>query len=127
MEQVRPWQMIVVIAGALALSASIVYQCQFAGDRVEIADTVTLVDVKSGELIRTNKPSGRAMTFPVKNPATGTAMLFPVTQKDGKWFVEDLFMDQALKAVGKEDSALLDLKSGEVRTAGNEPKSVNLY
>lgn len=127
MEGAKPWQIVVIVVGLLAAAGSIVFQFVFAKDKVTLADTITLVDVTSGDLFKAPLPKNKAIGFPAKNPNTKESTLLPVVPREGKWYLDHQVLPGLEKNMKIEMKAVLDFKSGEVRTNGNTPKSVDVF
>jgi hypothetical protein len=112
MGQVKPWQVVVLVAALVALGVS-VYFTMFSGPRLELADSVRMADVNSGELFRLKIGPGGAM-IPGTNPKTKAVSLLPIEERDGKWFISERYLS-ALKGLEGEHKAVLDAKTGEIR------------
>src|SRR5262245_55871968 len=124
----KPWQMVVIVVGIVLGSALLVYQCVVAGDKSQFATQINLVDVVTGDLIRSDKPKNKSMIFPVLNPATKTATLFPAQQEDGKWMVVPRYMAQARDALKNNKATVaVGLQTGQVKVANESPKRLDVF
>jgi hypothetical protein len=118
MGEARPWQVAVVVVGLLVLIGSVVYQCT-SRNEVELADSVILVDVTTGELIEAAYP-GRAVGFPATHPDSGARTLMPAVQdpETGRWSVEGRYLGN-LKDLGVKLDGLENPASGLVKKGGS--------
>ncbi len=122
MGEVKPWQIALIVIGLLVGVGGVAYQC--SRDRVVMADSIVLVDVATGELIRTKFPSKGSVFFPATNPSTQSPTLYPVLQEDSKWIIERRY----IKHIPNEPEAkALDRKSGEVRVTTSVPTNKNVF
>ncbi len=123
----KPWQVAIVGIGFLVLAGMIVYQVTFS-QKVDIAPDIVLVDVETGDLFIADKPSGRSLYFPLKNPDSKKDTLFPAVKTDGKWFVVDRYMPRVADVYkSKAPAGVADMKTGLVSTKGDSPKRVSLF
>lgn len=91
MENVKPWQIILMIAAVCVLGFS-VWKFGFAG-KVQQPDSILLVDVMDGQLYDAHKGSAKGMLLPARSPTTGDRTLFPVEKgPDGVWRVRDRYL-----------------------------------
>ena len=120
MQGARPWQIVVVILGLLVGGLG-VYMSLGKDDGIEIADSMTLVDVQTGDLYRLDV-SKRAALLPMTLPGTNRKALLPCFEADGKWFVEGRFLDFA-KDIG-DVSKSINLGTGEITVTNPNPKDI---
>jgi hypothetical protein len=127
MKDAKPWQIVLVIVAAIALVVSVSYQI-LSSDEVTSSDTLTFVDVKSGELFRSPKPKDRAIIIPATNPLTKADTLVPAYEDKGNWFVVDRYIEFARKNVSQgADSILVDRKSSQIKPKSGTVAEVNLF
>lgn len=121
MGQVKPWQVVVIIAAIAAVGVSV--YLSFGGDgAVEQASEMTVVDITTGELYTLPLSKTKAIIMPATNPATGKRTLFPVAKReDGTWSVSRRDLELLPLAEG-EPKALADRKSGQVNVTSETPK-----
>jgi hypothetical protein len=111
MDQVKPWQVVVVVAALVAVAVSLYFT--LSGPKLNLASSVPMVDVNTGEFFRVKVGKGGA-TFPGSHPKTGKVTLLPVIEQDGKWFLAQRYMS-SLKDIEGDHAAIVDAKTGEVR------------
>lgn len=121
---VKPWQIVLFAAAVLALGFAVYFSV--SGDDVEFAESVVLADLETGELVEAGYPKGRAVSMPATHPTTKKRSLFPVTKKDGTWFVASRYLPYVKEFVEKPD-ALLDPKTGAVKVANESPKRLEVF
>lgn len=126
MKGVKPWQIVVLVAGVLALAVSL-YLSFHGRDEVEFADSMMMVDLETGQLIEAPLPKGRAVLPPAKNPATQRKSFFPVQSKDGKWFVNSLYVRYVKDFVPHPENVLVDPATGEVKVANESPTRLEVF
>jgi hypothetical protein len=123
MGQVKPWQIVLIIA-ALAAVATSAYLTLSGASPVKLDDQVLLVDITSGELFAFPTAGHRAIVTPAPNPETGKIALFRVFKNQaGDWTVSSRDLT-ALPQVQGEPKALLDRKSGHVNVTNETPKQM---
>jgi hypothetical protein len=127
MNGAKTWQIVLIVVAVLAASASLWYQI-FGGDDLSSSDSITVVDVKTGELFKSPKPSKRAIELPAVNPNTKTNTLVPAYQENGEWFVSELFVGYARANSGKgADSIFKEAQGGKINAKSPEPVVVDLF
>jgi hypothetical protein len=121
MGQVKPWQVVLIIAAIAAVGVSV--YLSFGGDGpVEQASEMTVVDITTGDLYVLRLSKTKAIIMPAPNPETGKRTLFPVAKReDGKWSVSRRDLELLPLAEG-EPKALADRKSGHVNVTSETPK-----
>lgn len=124
MGEAKPWQIGVVVLGLLVLVGSIVYQCQ-SRPKYEFAETVTFVDVTTGELWVSPYRTDRSSMFPTKNPKTGTLTLFPVAPEAGGWVIRGRYLE-AIAQAKLANEKVVNLRDGTVNSVG-EPVKFDMY
>lgn len=112
MGDVKPWQIVVLVAAVVIVGSSL-YLSFGRGPKLELADSVRMVDVNTGELFNLRIGKGGA-TIPGTNPKTRTLTLLPVVEREGKWYLAERYLPAMQNLEGKHE-AVVDAKSGEVR------------
>lgn len=116
------WQMAVIIGGFAVASVVLGYQLFFSGDDVRLTDTITLVDVNTGEVFQTSI-ADRGYLSPGRNPKTGSRSLMPIGKSpdDGKWYVGG----HQLSSLGNVEVEVkaVDKQTGEVLVEVGAPIS----
>ncbi len=108
------WKMAVIVGGFSIAAVVMVYQLGFASREVRFAQTITLIDVGSGEVFRTSI-ADRGYLSPGRNPKTGARTLVPIVpDKDdpSKWHVPGNMMSVLDGVEG--DLKAVDGKTGDV-------------
>jgi len=122
----RPWQIVLVVVGFLGFLGSVMYSCSTMGDGVDFAESITLVDVQTGELFEAPLPKRRAVGFPGKNPISGAESLYPVSQEGGKWFTDSRYLEY-WREKKSDYAAVTDWRSGEVKVVGETPARADIF
>ena len=120
MQGARPWQIVVVILGLLVGGLG-VYMSLGTSDGIEIADSIMLVDVQTGDLYRVDV-SKRGIVLPMAVPGTDRKSMMPCHEQDGKWFVGDRFLE-SVKGIDKDTKAV-NLSTGEITVTNTKPKDI---
>jgi hypothetical protein len=123
----KPWQLILVVVAMLVLTGSVVYQCNYSEGRVEFAKSIIVADVITGDLFESQFSEDSPVFVPAEHPTNKTRSMFPVYEKDGKWFVFDRFLAPIHRDMKKQAAALVDFTTGELKTTTQRPQSVKLY
>ena len=127
MGQVKPWQIVLMVAAVVAMAASAYFT--LGGSGIKLEDEVLLVDITTGDLYAFPTGGHRAIVCPAKNPDTGKIALFRVFKNgEGAWAVSSRDLG-ALGMVEGEPKALLDRKTGAsmwsaTRPSGSSRKSL---
>jgi hypothetical protein len=122
MGEAKPWQIAVIVVGLLGFVGALAWSLT-RGDGVEFAESITLGDVRTGEIVITPYDPTKSLVLPSPNPPNTELTLFPVYQEDGQWKVSPGFMAQLRTMKAAEAT---DMKTGVIKAAG-EPKKRNLY
>lgn len=118
---IKPWQWVLMAVALVVLSVS-VWRSVFAGDRPELPDRLTLVDIATGSTFYIKTGGRRLAILPERHPETGERSLFPITKnEDGKWVIAPLLREELSSYTGNK-SALLDADSFEVTIQTSPPK-----
>lgn len=109
--KIKPLQAVILVAGAVAAIAALWWSFGRA-DQVRLADSVTLVDVQTGQLYQASVRR-RTIMQPAAPPDGGEPRLV-IVEKDpsGKWFLTPRSF--ALLRDLPVDSAKVDPETGEV-------------
>lgn len=91
MDNVKPWQIILMVLAVLALGFS-VWKFGVFGGGVEQPNGYMTVDIMSGQLYELRKGKAKGMTLPAKNPDTGERTLYPVEETNGKWTIMEGYL-----------------------------------
>lgn len=87
MGDLKPWQIVVIIAAVIAVG--------FTGWRLLTADRVAqpsgymTVDVRTGQLYDIQKGKARGVVVPARHPETGERTLYPVNNENGTWKLDE--------------------------------------
>ncbi len=110
MGSAKPWQIILFVLALLALSGGLFLSCRGG---VNLADSVLMVDVKTGDRFRFDTSGRKATGIPGKHPDTGERTLIPIVKRDGAWYLADHYRS-ALDQIEGENAAV-DMLSYEIR------------
>lgn len=128
MSELRPWQVALFIGAFLVLAGSVLYQCKFSGDAaVDLPDSVTMVDMATGDLFEAPLPKRKAVSFPAAHPDTKAATLFPADLIDGKWCLDRRYVPYVKELVPKGDDLILDRKTGEVKITSDKLRRADVF
>ncbi|MFK7885156.1 MAG: hypothetical protein AB8F26_13345 [Phycisphaerales bacterium] len=125
MDNVKPWQVILLVAavGALGFSA---WKFGFGGDRLsaQMSNGVIMMDVNTGELFEYSLKGRRGVMVPGENPNSGELSLMPVQEDEqGRWYITNRDMD-ALQYVEVEASRV-DRATGTAEPVDTSPTRVD--
>lgn len=106
MSDIKPWQIILIIAAIAVLA--------FSGWRMMNRNSIDspnghmTVDVITGQLYLVQKGKAKGIVYPSANPDTGDRTLIPVYQKEGsdKWNLDQRFLDSISDQMRKRSTAL---------------------
>jgi hypothetical protein len=124
MGEAKPWQIGIVVLGLLVLVGSVVYQCS-TRQTLDFAQSITFVDVKTGELWVSKYNADRSVMYPVKSPKSGVSSLFPVTQEAGAWTIEGRYLEVVVQDKLASEG-VVNLKDGTVKAVG-EPTKFDMF
>jgi hypothetical protein len=117
MGDVKPWQIVVLVVATVALGASLFFTFGRSGPRVQLASTMIMADVTTGELFEFSISGRRGMTVPGLNPDSGRFLLLPVERNDsGGWVINE--RARGLLSDLEAEPAAVDRKTGEVQVSG---------
>lgn len=86
--KVKPWQIALIVIGLLVGAGSTIYTLLGSGGP-QLADSVLLIDVETGQLYRASTRS-KAIMLPARRPSDGKIALLRVRVDDqGKYYVTD--------------------------------------
>jgi hypothetical protein len=126
MDSLKPWQIAVIVLGCLGLVASLVFQLS-GSNSVKMATSIQAADVLTGEVFESPLPSKRSVFFPVKNPTTGTASVYPADNTSGTWKLNARYLPYLDPWKPEQMKGLKDLKTGELVVASQGIKRVDLF
>jgi len=92
MDNVKPWQIILIVLALCALAFSVVKFGYKPSIESQMADKMTLVDVQTGQLYTVDVSGRRTFMFPMRNPDTREIALVPVREIDGEWFILERYV-----------------------------------
>lgn len=122
MENVKPWQIILLIAAVGVLGFSI-WKFALSGGP-ELPKSVKLVDVKSGALFELDISGRRSAYYPEKHPDTGERTLLPVMKDEsGGWRITGHSLP-ALADVKGDHPAVKNPSTGEVEVAEGSVRTI---
>lgn len=111
MSGAKPWQIALIVIGLLAGAAGVVY-AMTSGKSVDLVDSMTLVDVNTGELFRVNT-NNRSIIIPMKRKDNDQRTLMVAVFDDGekKWIVPERYRGPL---GGFTDQKLIDPATGVI-------------
>lgn len=88
MNELKPWQMILIAAAVLVLGFT--GWRMMSGTKVDQPEGYMTVDVMTGQLYMLQKGRAKGMLLPAKNPDTGDRTLYPVNKdpNTGEWSLD---------------------------------------
>lgn len=107
MDNIKPWQIVIFVLAIGALGFSI---WKFGvGSSIEsnMAKSMTLVDVETGQLYIVDISGQRGVMIPVRRPETRELALMPVYQESGSWYLVGNYRG-SLQAIEVEQKAYKD-------------------
>ncbi|MBS0198318.1 MAG: hypothetical protein JSR77_16315 [Planctomycetes bacterium] len=123
MRDVKPWQMILLIAAALAMTASLFYSCSHSDD-LGLAKMIPMVDVVTGDRFDVKLPKSGSIGIPCKHPDTGEETLVPYFEpQPGEWTVGDKYASPFVKK-GLPKDAALDIKTRMVKFSDKPVRTI---
>ncbi|MDF1808571.1 MAG: hypothetical protein P1U42_02645 [Phycisphaerales bacterium] len=93
MDNVKPWQIILIV---LALGALVFTVMKFGfkpSVESQMANSMTLVDVETGQLYVANLGGKNTIIVPMRHPDSDEVALLPVFEEDGEWFLWERYRD----------------------------------
>ncbi|MCA9304655.1 MAG: hypothetical protein KC996_11085 [Phycisphaerales bacterium] len=113
MDNVKPWQIILMVLAVGALAFSI---WKFVlTPKIKLPTEVYLVDVSNGELFIFDISGKAKGYYPERSPDSQNLVLMPVTKdENGKWFISGHSLP-ALQDVTGTTEAVINASTGEVR------------
>lgn len=92
MENVKPWQIILIVLAFAVLGFSVLKFGIGGSVEGQMANTMTLVDVQTGQLYIANIGGKNGIMIPTPHPETDEIALVPVYEEDGEWFLRERYM-----------------------------------
>jgi len=121
MRQVKLWQIVLFVAAAGAILFTVLAT---RGPGLDLADSIVMVDVETGELFSFSIDGKRGVGIPNYNPRSGRLTLLPVARDDsGAWMLTERARPMVAD-LGVEPHAVMDVTSGKVKTVGT-PRRVS--
>ncbi|RMH13962.1 MAG: hypothetical protein D6695_02530 [Planctomycetota bacterium] len=120
MDEVKPWQLAVVIIGLLGGLGLLAWNL-FGGEKIDTPDELVLMDVITGDRFIADVSGRKGVILPAKNPDTQQYTLLPIAKgEDGTWRVHHL--DQIVSLKPEELKAIEDLQTGVARPSEAPPR-----
>lgn len=117
MDNVKPWQIILIVVAVGALGFSL--WRQGSKPKVDLPNSVLVVDVTNGDLYRMKLGKRNGAYFPERHPDTGDLTLMPVEQDEaGEWYIVGHAM-AALQDI-KEEIKVVNTTTGKVTIESDE-------
>ena len=121
MENVKPWQIVLIVVAFAALGFSL-FKFGF-GNSVEsqMASEMMLMDAQTGQLYIRDISGPKPFIIPDRNPDTKEIALVPVYQENGEWFLSERYaasveqLDVPLDAIPNPKQALKVADSKPIR------------
>jgi hypothetical protein len=112
MDNVKPWQIILMVLAVAVLGFSI---WRFALNRgPDLPDSVVLVDVKTGDLFRLDLGGRKRGYYPEQHPDTQERTLLPAYEaEDGTWFLSP-HSASAIQDIKGNAPAVVDSSTGRL-------------
>lgn len=106
MSDIKPWQIILIIAAVVVLAFS-GWRMMTAGS-IDQPDGHMTVDVMTGQLYLIRKGKAKGIMYPTVNPDTGERTLIPVSQDEGSgdWILDRRFTDRITDEMRNQSEAL---------------------
>lgn len=109
MGSARPWQIILFVLALLVLSGGLFLSCRGG---VHLADSILMVDVKTGDRFRFDTSGRKGVGVPAKHPDTGIRTLLPIIERDGNWLIATRYRI-ALESM-EDDVVVVDYETFQV-------------
>lgn len=119
----KPWQYVVLALGFAAVIFVTVYTFTSGRKEPDLAEKVTVADVKTGQLFEVN-PAEFFLGFPMTNPETNTATLYPVFREEGQsdWKIQAQYVSIVRALPDAQTPALADKREGLLKPTTEPPK-----
>ncbi|MEM1329998.1 MAG: hypothetical protein AAGG07_05505 [Planctomycetota bacterium] len=119
---VKPWQVVVMVAGLGAGVFGVVSVLRGSGP--PIAQSRLAVDVTTGVVYRVS--NDRTVVFPARSPETGERSIFPVEEREDGWYINERMIESLVRRFGDDiaSTRVEDAESGRVSVSGS-PVSYN--
>lgn len=124
MDNVKPWQVVLIVAAVGVLGFSVWKFALSDGLEAQMVDSVYMVDVGTGQIYEFNITGRRGVMIPGKNPDTGKYSLMPVQQtENGSWTIDRADLDSLRFVDG--DATAIDRGTGVATVSDNPPIKVS--
>lgn len=119
----KPWQFVVLALGFVAIMFTVVYTFMGGDKTPDLTTLVTVADVKSGQLYEVDSTKF-FLGFPMTNPETKTATLFPVYKVEGgtDWKIQAQYVSVVRALPDAETGAMADKRQGLLKPIAEQPK-----
>lgn len=107
MDNIKPWQIILLVAAVAVLGFSVVRYGLGSNPADELASSLTLVDVETGQLYTASIKGPRSLLIPAPRPDSQDTALIPVFEEDGNWYLFERYR-QAVNDVTVPTTAVTD-------------------
>lgn len=126
MGQIKAWQGIVVGLALLMLAGSLYFTFGRGEGEVKLANSVTMVDVTTGDLFEYSVSGRRGVMVPEKHPDSGKLVLFPVEREEspppGRWVIGS--RARGVLGDSEEEPTAVNRQTGEVTVSGNRLRRI---
>ncbi len=124
MDDLKPWHIVLIIAAVGVLGFSVFRFGIGSSPEAQMADSITMVDVETGQLYNFSLKGRRGVLVPGKNPETGKFTLMPVYQDDNDdWIVGQRDLDAMQYLEGTPSN--VDRATGRATTNGESAVTVS--
>ena len=125
MGQLKPWQIVLIVVALAVLGGSVAWTV-FGGKKVDLADSMMLVDVTNGDLYRLDITGTRGIMIPGRNPETNEETLLPVYKNDaGQWTLMRRYSGELGRITG--ESSVVDAATLEVKISDAKPRDLKRH
>lgn len=125
MGDVKPWQVVLIVASFLVLVGSVwFFGFRPTDDSRLMANALVLIDVESGQLYEYDLRGRKGVIIPERHPDSGKLSLIPVFQDEGGgWIVGE----RDLSSIGLVEVPVsaVDARSGQVLNFSQEIIRIN--
>jgi len=119
MDSVKPWQIILVIVAIGVLGFSLWKYGSKPSVESQLANSLTLVDVQTGQRYIADISGDHTIIIPGRNPDTNEVALIPIFEKDGNWYLWERYRS-SIEQVKVSPDAVPNV-DGPVKILDTEP------
>jgi hypothetical protein len=105
MDNIKPWQIVLIIVALAVLGFSVWKFGVSSNPENQLAGSLTLVDVETGQLYRASIRGEKTLLLPARRPGTELQALVPVFEDNGEWYLFERYRG-VLRDVGVPASAV---------------------